>query len=153
MTAKECQRHVASRDIRATSETIYRAFLSREAMSTWLPPAGATGLFDVFEPWEGGRFRLTLVFEAARGKSSDNTDVVAGRFVELMPDRRMVMAVDFDSDESAFAGTMIMTWELAALPVGTRVTIVAEHVPAGISQADHETGMRSTLDNLAAFVE
>lgn len=153
MTAPESQRHTVSRDIKASAETIYRAFLSRDAMASWLPPAGARGVIEVFEPREGGRFRLVLVFEAAQGKSSDNTDVVAGRFVELVPDRLMVMAVDFDSDDPAFAGTMTMTWELAALPDGTRVTITAEHVPVGISQADHETGMRSTLDNLAAFVE
>ncbi len=153
MTAPGSQQHAAARDIKASAETIYRAFLSRDAMAHWLPPAGATGVIDVFEPQEGGRFRLTLVFETARGKSSDHTDVVAGRFVELVPRRRMVMAVDFDSDDPAFAGTMTMTWELAALPEGTRVSVIAEHVPAGISQADHEAGMRSTLDNLAAFVE
>lgn len=153
MTAPESQRHTVARDIKASAETIYRAFLSRDAMASWLPPAGARGVIDVFESKEGGRFRLVLVFEATRGKSSDNTDVVAGCFVELVPDRRMVMAVDFDSDDPAFAGTMTMTWVLDALPDGTRVTITAEHVPVGISQAGHETGMRSTLDNLAAFVE
>lgn len=153
MTIPVKQAHAAVRDIKAPAETIYRAFLSRDAMSCWLPPAGATGVIDVFEPHEGGRFRLTLTFETAPGKSSANTDVVSGRFVELLPGRRVVMAVDFDSDDPAFAGTMTMTWELAALPDGTRVTTMAEHVPVGISQADHEAGMRSTLANLAAFVE
>lgn len=153
MTATDSQRHTASRDINASAAAIYRAFLSRDAMSSWLPPAGARGVIELFEPKEGGCFRLTLVFEGAQGKSSDHTDVVAGCFVELLPDRRMVMAVDFDSNDSAFAGTMTMTWELAAVPNGTRVTVTAEHVPIGISRGDHETGMRSTLDNLAAFVE
>jgi hypothetical protein len=36
---------------------------------------------------------------------------------------------------------------------GTEVRIVAEDVPPGVSKQDHATGMLSTLDNLARFVE
>lgn len=145
--------HSAFHDVHATPEAVYRAFLSREAMSSWLPPTGATGVFDVFEPHAGGRFRLTLTFDSAKGKSSEHTDVVEGRFAEWLPHRRIVMIVEFDSDDAAFSGSMTMTWELQATSTGTRVTTLAEHVPAGISQADHETGLRSSLANLAAYVE
>ncbi len=33
------------------------------------------------------------------------------------------------------------------------VTVTAENVPNGISRADHDAGLRSSLDNLAGFVE
>ena len=46
-----------------------------------------------------------------------------------------------------------MTWNLNEISGGTEVAIVCENVPEGIRQDDHEAGMRSTLDNLAAFLE
>lgn len=96
---------------------------------------------------------MTLTFESAAGKSSKNTDVVDGRFVDLVPGKCIVQAFQFESDDPAFAGTMTMTWTLKAIDGGTSVTVVADDVPSGISRADHEVGMNSTLVNLAAFVE
>ena len=122
-------------------------------MATWLPPAGATGTIDAFEPHVGGQFRLTLRFASSPGKSTDDTDVVAGRFVALVPDRRIVLAVEFVSPDPAFSGTMTMEWRLDAAPGGTLVTVTARDVPAGIGRAEHEAGMGSTLANLAAFVQ
>ena len=48
---------------------------------------------------------------------------------------------------------MTMTWSLAAVAAGTEVTIRCEDVPPGIRKEDHDEGLRSTLDNLAAFIE
>lgn len=147
------RRDVCMLTIRATTQSIYRAFLSEEAILRWLPPKGAHGALDRFEPYEGGRFRLTLTFDSAAGKSSAQTDVVEGRFIRLEADRQVVMAVAFMSDDPAYAGTMTMSWQLEAVPHGTCVTFEAAHVPVGISQEDHEAGMRSSLENLAAWME
>lgn len=73
--------------------------------------------------------------------------------MELVPDERIVQLVEFDSDNPAFAGAMTMTWTLAAVPGGTNVTILCANVPEGILQEDHDAGLRSTLENLAAFAE
>lgn len=108
---------------------------------------------QVFEPRIGGRFQMTLIFASTPGKSTDNTDVVVGRFVDLVPRQRIVQAFEFDSPDPAFAGTMTMRWELESAAGGTVVTVVAESVPPGISQADHEAGMHSSLAHLAAYVE
>jgi hypothetical protein len=48
---------------------------------------------------------------------------------------------------------MTMTWSLGAVPGGTEVTILCENVPEGISKQDHDAALKSTLENLAAFVE
>jgi hypothetical protein len=61
--------------------------------------------------------------------------------------------VEFESDDPAFAGTMKMTWSLAPVAEGTEVTVVCENVPNGIRKEDHDTGLRSTLENLASFTE
>jgi len=147
---------VASRIIHASPAAIYDAFIDPDAQARWLPPAGMTGKFDRFEPWPGGRYRLTLTFtgeHATPGKTSANADTVEGRLVELIPGERIVQTADFESDDPAFAGTMTMTWSLRPVSGGTEVTIEAFDVPPGISTEDHARGMASTLANLAAFLE
>nr|WP_230479348.1 SRPBCC family protein [Burkholderia humptydooensis] len=153
MTRLTGRRDTAARLIKASRQTIYDAFVRCDAVSTWLPPQGATAQVQAFEPWTGGRFQMTLAFATASGKSTANTDVVAGRFVDLVPQERIVQAFEFAAADPAFAGTMTMTWSLRAAEGGTIVTVTAENVPPGIDRADHETGMNSSLANLAAYVE
>lgn len=153
MTLSTGRRDTASRLIKASPRAIYEAFVSREAVAKWLPPQGATMDVQTFEPWAGGRFQMTLTFAGIPGKSTANTDVVVGRFVELVPPQRIVQAFEFDSPDPAFTGTMTMRWALDASVGGTVVTVTAENVPPGISPADHEKGMASSLANLAAYVE
>jgi len=90
---------------------------------------------------------------STRGKTSEHADVVNGKFLELTPDERIVQAVIFQSDDPQFSGKMIMTWTLAAVPEGTAVTIQCENVPEGIRKEDHDVGLRSSLENLAEYIE
>lgn len=143
----------ASKIIAASPETIYRAFIDRDALLAWLPPAGMTGEILALEPHPGGAFRMALHYdEGGRGKTTDDTDVVDAEFAELVPGKRVVQLVKFRSTDPAFAGTMRMVWDLEPAPGGTRVIILAEDVPEGISKQDHDTGLRSSLENLAAYV-
>jgi len=64
-----------------------------------------------------------------------------------------VQAVDFVSEDPAYAGTMAMTWEVTATDEGTRVDMRADDVPSGISAEDHAAGMASSLANLDAYVQ
>jgi uncharacterized protein YndB with AHSA1/START domain len=116
-----------------------------------------TARIDAFEPREGGAYRMALTDDrpdhAAPGKTSDHADVVRGRFLELVPDERIVQLVAFESEDPAFAGEMTMTWTLTAAPGGTNVAIRCERVPEGIRPDDHEAGLRAALANLAAFTE
>ena len=89
----------------------------------------------------------------ARGKATADSDVVEGRFIDIVPGVRVVQAVDFVSDDPAYAGTMTMTWEVAAVDGGTRVDITAVDVPDGISPHDHAAGLASSLANLADYLK
>ena len=112
--------------------------------------------FERFDPRPGGSYRLVLSYvdpAEARGKSSVDSDIVEARYVDIVPNVRVVQAVDFVSDDPKFAGTMTMTWTVAAVNGGTRVDIIADDVPDGISADDHETGLASSLENLAILVE
>lgn len=144
----------ASRLVRADPARVFAALVDPEALIAWLPPVGMTGRFERFDPRPGGSYRLVLTYaDPGSGKTTAGTDVVEARFVDIVPDERVVQAADFVSDDPDFAGTMTMTWQLSAEDGGTRVSIRAEHVPPGISAEDHAAGLASSLANLADYVE
>jgi uncharacterized protein YndB with AHSA1/START domain len=147
---------VASRVVAAPPARVYAALVDAEALAAWLPPDGMTGRFEQFDPRPGGSYRLVLTYTdaaTASGKATPDSDIVEARYVALVPGDRVVQAVDFASDDPAFAGTMTMTWEVSAVDAGTRVEITADDVPDGISAEDHATGLASSLANLARYVE
>jgi uncharacterized protein YndB with AHSA1/START domain len=146
----------ASRVVEAPVARVFHALVDRDALEAWLPPEGMTGRFERFDPTPGGGYRLVLTYADATdapGKSSAGSDVVEARFVDIVVDERVVQAVDFVSDDPAFACTMTMTWTVRSLGEATRVDITADDVPDGISAADHAAGMSSSLDNLARHLE
>jgi len=143
----------ASRVVPARADAIYDAFADSTALMKWLPPGDMTGRALAYDFREGGRYRIELTYAegaaGAAGKTSGRTDVTTGRFVTLERGRRIVQSVEFESTDAAFAGEMLMTWTFAPAGTGTHVTVTAENVPAGISEADHTAGLRASLDNLA----
>lgn len=144
------------RVLAAPIERTYAALIDPDALVVWLPPEGMTGRIEHFDPRPGGSYRMVLTYSdpaAARGKASPDSDIVEARFVEVVPNVRVVHAVNFASDDPRYAGTMTMIWEVARTEVGTRVEFRAEDVPDGISAEDHATGLTSSLANLASYVE
>jgi uncharacterized protein YndB with AHSA1/START domain len=145
-----------SRVIAAPIERVWTALVDPEALMVWLPPGEMTGRFERFDARPGGSYRLVLTYadaSGAPGKATAGSDIVEARFVDIVPGERVVQAVDFVSDNPAFAGTMTMTWAVTAVGAETRVDIVAEDVPDGISAEDHAAGLNSSLENLAAYAE
>ena len=145
-----------SKIIDAPPQTLYQAFMDPDSLIKWLPPEGMSGEIGLFEPIVGGRYQLTLTYEdkdATLGKTTENTDSLEGTFLELVPDKKIVEAGVFDSEDSAFAGNMIMTWYFEEVAQGTKVMIIAENVPIGIKKGDHIDGLNSTLENLESFAK
>ena len=143
----------ASLVVAAGPERVYSALVDPEELAAWLPPRGMRAHFEQFDARPGGSFRLVLTYlEGGGGKTTEQSDVVEARFVRLVPGKRVVQEVDFESDDPSFAGTMTMTWQLTPVDGGTLVEIFAEDVPEGISAEDHAAGMTSSLENLAIHV-
>jgi uncharacterized protein YndB with AHSA1/START domain len=147
----------ASRVIKASPQTIFKAFVDPDALVSWLPPKDMKGHISEFDARDGGAYQMSLTYSgtehSTQGKTSENVDVVKGRFLEITPNERIVQLVEFDSENPVFAGQMIMTWTLAAISDETTVTIVCENVPEGIRKEDHDIGLRSSLENLAVYIE
>ena len=147
----------ASLVIASMPDAIYAAFADPAALMMWLPPGTMTGRVLEYDFREGGRYRIALTYDdnavpGTVGKTTERTDVSAGRFLSLKPGKSIVQSVEFESEDAAFAGEMIMTWLFEPTTAGTKVTITAESVPPGINQDDHDAGLRSSLENLANFL-
>ena len=144
-----------SRVIDASRERVFEALIDPIALAAWLPPEGMTGRFEHVDVRPGGSYRMTLTYDdppSDGGKSSSDTDIVEGRFTDIVSGERVIQEADFTSDDPAFAGTMTMTWTVTDAGDGTRMEIRADDVPEGISATDHAAGMNSSLDNLVRFL-
>jgi uncharacterized protein YndB with AHSA1/START domain len=146
-----------SRVIKAPRKTVYEAFLDPDALASWLAPGTMKGHVHLFEPHEGGTFRMSLTYqdltESPGGKSSEDTDTFQGTFAELVPNEKIVWITEFESQDPDFAGEMRLIWHFADVDGGTEVTVLCENIPRGIRPEDNEEGSRSSLQKLAALVE
>src|SRR6185437_15466619 len=145
-----------TRVVAAPPGRVWAALVDPEALLAWLPPGEMTGRFEWFDARPGGSYRMVLTYadgSGAPGKATADSDIVEARFVGIVPGERVVQAVDFVSDDPAYAGTMTMTWQVTAVDAGTRVNIVATDVPDGITAEDHAAGLASSPAKLAAHVE
>lgn len=145
-----------SRIIHASRDKIYRAFLDPTALVKWLPPGTMTGRMHTFDDGVGGGYRMSLSYAETTnqppGKTNADTDTFLVRFVELVPDTRIVQAVAFELPDPALSDEMVMTITLAERGEGTLVRILHENIPPVIRLEDNETGSRQSLDQLEAFV-
>lgn len=146
-----------SRIIKAPRHAVYQACLDPGALAKWRVPDNMTARVHVFEAREGGTYRMSLTYrdptQSPAGKTSADTDTFQGRFIELVPEEKIVEAIAFELRELVFAGEMKMTTRLADAADGTEVTILCEGLPAGIRPEDNETGTRQSLQKLAGLLE
>jgi uncharacterized protein YndB with AHSA1/START domain len=139
----------------APASAVYRALIDADAVSRWMFPDGMSIHVHHFESRVDGRFRISLTYEGADGvgKSSDRTDTYHGRFVELVPDARVVETMEFETEDPSMQGEMTVVFVLAEVDGGTELSAWHENVPPGVSPADNETGWRMSLARLKQLVE
>jgi uncharacterized protein YndB with AHSA1/START domain len=143
------------RHLNAPRARVYSALVDAKAVATWMVPTGMTSQVHAFDGREGGTFRISLTYDAptAVGKTSGHTDTFHGRFVQLVPNERVVEVVEFETADPELRGEMTITITLADADGGTEVLAVHEGLPRGLPTADNEAGWGSSLAKLAALVE
>jgi uncharacterized protein YndB with AHSA1/START domain len=141
--------------ISAPRERVYDALLDPEAVVRWKVPAGMTCHVHEFNASEGGAIRISLTYDAPdrAGKTHGRTDTYRGRFVRLVPNELVVEADEFETDDPALRGEMLITISLSDASGGTELVAVHDGLPEGVSPADNEVGWREALARLAALVE
>lgn len=146
-----------SRIIKAPRAKLYAACLDPDMLARWRAPDRMSGVVHSFDARVGGSYRMSLTYKASKrgsdGKTSSDTDSFTGRFVDLVPDEKIVESIVFESGDPAYAGTMTLTTSLEDVPGGTNVTMKFDGLPPGIRPEDNETGTRQSLAKLAALVE
>ena len=87
-----------SRIIKAPRKAIYQACLDPDALASWRVPDTMNAHVHVFDAREGGTFRMSLTYQDPRhspgGKTSEGTDTFQGRFVEMVPDEKIVEVIE-----------------------------------------------------------
>ena len=144
-----------TRRIAAPRPAVYRALIDPAAIARWRGPDGMTSEVHEFDGREGGRFRVSLTYDAptGTGKSAARTDTYHGHFARLVPDEQVVEVFEFETADPGLGGEMTMTTTLTDVDGGTEVLIVHDGVPDHVPPADNETGARMALANLARLVE
>jgi uncharacterized protein YndB with AHSA1/START domain len=144
-----------SQIIRAPRERVYDALLDPAAVARWKVPAEMDSEVHEFDAREGGQIRISLTYQepGRRGKTAGRTDTYRGRFVTLVPNELVVEADEFETEDPALRGEMMITIRLADAPAGTELVAVHDGLPDGVSPADNEVGWRESLARLAALVE
>jgi uncharacterized protein YndB with AHSA1/START domain len=146
-----------SRTIHAPRNVIYQAFLNPDALAAWRAPENMKAQVHNFDAREGGAYRMSLTYtnleNSPGGKTSEDTDTFQGKFIELVPDEKIVELIEFESRDPGFAGEMTITTSFTDAGEGTEVTVLCENLPTGIRPEDNELGCRLSLQNLARLVE
>lgn len=146
-----------SKIINATAETIYKAFTSPAALEVWQAPGDMTAIVHNFELRVGGGYEMSLFYPDSenemKGKTQEKEDRFTALFVELIPNKKIVQAVNFESPNPDFSGEMIVEITLEPVKNGTNVTYFFEDIPRGIRPEDNAAGTISTLRKLANYVE
>jgi uncharacterized protein YndB with AHSA1/START domain len=111
------------RVLRASPETVYRAFLDADAKAKWLPPNGYTGQSHSF----------------------------SGKYLELTPHECIRFTDKFDDPN--LPGELQVTITLKKVFCGTELNVVQEGVPDAIPAEASYLGWQESLILLAKLVE
>lgn len=129
----------------APPERVYRAFLDPDAMAKWLPPHGFTGRVLQMDARVGGGYRMQFT-----NFSSGKVMAFGGRYLELVPNERIVNTDAFDDPN--LPGEMHNTITLKAVSVGTELTVVQSGIPAAIPAEACYLGWQESLQLLTQLV-
>lgn len=144
-----------TRHLNAPRARVYSALLDPSAIAQWKVPDGMSCHIHAFEGREGGKFRISLKYDAqtGSGKTTAHTDTYHGHFVELVPNEKIVDMIEFETADPSMRGEMTTTITLADADGGTVLVAVHEGLPPGVSPSDNEIGWGMALTKLAAIVE
>ena len=110
------------RVLRASPESVYKAFIDVDAMAKWLPPNGFTGKVHHLEAHVGGSFEMSFT-NLANGNSMS----FGGEYLELKPFERICYTDKFD--DTHLAGEIRVTVSFKRVSCGTDIDIVQEGIP------------------------
>jgi uncharacterized protein YndB with AHSA1/START domain len=145
-----------SKLINAEPKALYKALTTPEALEVWQVPGDMRGKVHSFDLRVDGGYEMSLFYPESEkensGKTAVKEDRFTVRFLELTPNKKIVEAVNFSTDNPDFSGEMTIEITLEAKDKGTEVTFLFKDIPKGIKPEDNEAGTQSSLEKLAQYV-
>ena len=129
------------RVIAARPEKIYRAFVERDAIASWLPPYGFVCTIHELDAKVGGNHRMSF-----RNFTTGDSHAFGGTYQELIPGERLVYTDRFDDPN--LPGEMTVTVALKAVSVGTQMVIEQTGIPDAIPEEACYLGWQQSLEKL-----
>ena len=130
----------------APPERVYRAFLEPEAIAKWNAPHGFVARIDHLDATEGGGYKMSFV-----NFSTGTVHSFGGKYLELVPNERIVTTDTFDDPN--LPGEMRMIYTFSKVSCGTDLRITQEGLPDVIPPEACHLGWQQSLDLLALLVE
>src|SRR3954447_15430563 len=111
------------RQLKAPRARVYRALTDQREIALWKVPTGMSAQVHEFDAREGGAFRVSLTYDAPTrtGKTTAHTDTYRGRFMRLVPNQKIVEAIEFETADPALPGEMTITTTLVDVDGGTQL--------------------------------
>jgi uncharacterized protein YndB with AHSA1/START domain len=134
------------RVIRSTPEKVYRAFLTADALSKWIPPHGYTCKVLHMDAKVGGSYKASFT-NFTTGQSHS----FGGDYIELVPNERLRYTDMFDDPN--LPGEITVTVILKKVSCGTELNIEQAGVPAVIPAEMCYLGWQDSLEQLTKLVE
>ncbi|MBX9851749.1 MAG: SRPBCC domain-containing protein [Cytophagaceae bacterium] len=146
-----------SRVIKASPEKVFQALSDPKAIEVWQVPGDMTGKVHNYNFKVGGGYEMSLFYPEAekkmKGKTNDKEDRFTSTFIEIIPNKKIVERISFQSTDPAFQEKMNSEVRLEPIDGGTKVTFFFTNIPKGIKPEDNEAGTISSLKKLADYVE
>ncbi len=136
------------RTLCAPAERVYSAFVDPDALAAWLPPHGMVARTHEMDARVGGKFRVSFY---TVNKSWSST--FSGRYLELVPGRRLVHTDSFESGDPSAPGELRVTIAFTPVEGGTTLDIEQAGIPVGPMANGAPYGWAQSLDKLAQLVE
>jgi uncharacterized protein YndB with AHSA1/START domain len=129
--------------VNAPRAKVYSALIDPNAIAKWKAPNGMTCQVHAFEAWEGGKFRISLAYDAPSGvrKTTAHTDTYTGRFVKLVPNEQVVEVDEFETADPRLRGEMTITITLKHANGGTDLVAVHDGLPDGRVSCGQRVGV------------
>src|SRR5688572_6431028 len=90
-----------SKIIQAPPEKIYKALTDPKALQSWQAPESMTAKVHHFDLRVGGGYAMSLYYPETEkemtGKTTAKEDRFTARYVELIPDKKIVQVIQFNT--------------------------------------------------------
>ncbi len=127
-------------------ESLYKAWVTPEALKEWWQPMGKTLKEVKNEVKEGGKFRY-------RFEDSESPLEITGEYKRVNPKKQLVYTWDFNFEKESLDKSIFqLEINFSSDGVGSEISIAQENLKDKESVIVHEEGWNKQLDSLHSYL-